>query len=615
MHDKKQFSLIRGASQKQIPISLFVISVLLLLLPGAALAISGGDGNPDLKTPQESLKRWRSLRVGAFIHWSPWVLHGLDTPNAFRAEQFDPKQWVQMFKEAGFKYVVFTTKHGDAVCMWDTKETDRNVINTPMKRDVVGELVAECNKQGVEFCPYYAVENFLHRDWTNNLDPKTGQPDYATRKTTRWSTNGLDPAAYHLQAGQKPDFERYVKHLKAQMKELTEKYGPFLAWWYDQRAPSWTHARGTDLYAYMRSIQPDVLVSHRIDTCYDRGLDNPTWFVTERKSAGDYAQSEISIPRFNRDIPWEYCRVAGIEGTTWYWKPNDVYRPLSEWIVDIVNSVCRDGNFLLGIGAMPDGRFEPRLVDQLRQLGLWLDRYGASIYGTRGGPFKPNAWYGSTCKGNNVYVHVFKTDSNATFTLPPIDKKVLRYRLMNGGAIDVKQTDKGIEVTIGKYDIQPTDTIVVLELDGSAEEITPVEERILTTGASVSASNVRENKKEYRPELTVDGNRGTYWTTDEGVTEGWLEYDLGKPCTFSRAILDEGEDGWIRHVQIQIKVGNEWKTGFEYRHGNPELWKKIPMELFCPEFKFPPVTAQLVRVKIISAIQSPAVGEFKIYER
>jgi len=209
------------------------------------------------------------------------------------------------------------------------------------------------------------------------------------------------------------------------MKELTQKYGPFLAWWFDQRAPSWTHERGADLYAYMRSLQPDVLLSHRVDTCYDRGLDNPTWFVTKGKMAGDYAQSEISIPRFNRDIPWEYCRVAGKEGSTWYWKPNDIYRPLADWILDIVKSACNDGNFLLGIGPMPDGTFEPRLVDRLRQLGSWLERYGESVYGTRGGPFKPNTCYGSTCKENTVYVHVLKPGTNATLTLPPLPKKVI----------------------------------------------------------------------------------------------------------------------------------------------------------------------------------------------
>jgi alpha-L-fucosidase len=587
----------------------------LLLLPGLGFAQGGGDLNPSLKIPQQSLQRWRSLRVGAFIHWSPYVLQGIDDPKSFRAEGFDPNEWVKLFHQAGFKYVVFTTKHGDAICMWDTRETTRNVMNTPMKRDVVGELAAACRKGGIEFCPYYAMENFFHPDFTTDLDPLTGQPQYKDRDKSSSAKSRLDPAAYHLPPDAAPDFERYMKHFKAQMKELTVNYGPFLAWWFDQRTPSWTHARGGDAYAYMRSLQPDSLLSHRIDTCYDRGLDNPTWFVTKGKMAGDYAQSEISIPRFNRETAWEYCRVAGKEGSSWYWKPKDVYRPLEEWLLDVVKSACNDGNFLLGIGAMPNGRFEPRLVDQLRQFGLWLEHYGESIYGTRGGPFKPNLYYGSTCKSNTVYVHVLKTGTNPTLTLPPLPRKVVSQRLLSGAAVSVHQTEAGIAITIGANDIQSPDTIVALELDGSAEEIPPVEESVLTRGASVSASNTRQNKAEYAAGLTVDGNADSYWTTDEGVTEGWLEYDLGHPCTFSRAILDEGDDGWIRHLQIQIKVGAEWKTAFEYQHGNPELWKKIPIELFCPEFRFAPVTAQFVRVRILSATQSPVVREFKLYER
>ena len=143
---------------------LLVISVWLLLLPGAVMAQGGGDGNPNLKTPQDSLKRWRSLRVGAFIHWTPYVLasggpapaEGYDNLyKRFNPERFDPKEWLQLLKESGFKYMVFSTKHADSACMWDTKETIYNVMNSPMERDVVGELVAESKKQGVVFCPYY----------------------------------------------------------------------------------------------------------------------------------------------------------------------------------------------------------------------------------------------------------------------------------------------------------------------------------------------------------------------------------------------------------------------------------------------------------------------------
>jgi len=593
----------------------FQLFCAIFVLPALLLAQGGGDLYPRLKTPRQTVQRWRSLRVGAFIHWSPGVVPGTNGFREFRAEKFDPKQWMALFRDAGFKYFVFTTKHGDAVCMWNTQETTCNVMNTPLHRDVVGELVSAGRAAGIEFCPYYAMENYFHPDWTSDLDPVTGKPLYQGRKPIPWFGAPLDPAAFHLPPDAKPDFERYVRHLKAQMKELTVNYGPFLAWWFDQRTPTWTHARGSDFYAYMRSLQPDVLLSHRIDTCYDRGLDNPTWFVTDGKMAGDYAQSEISIPRFNRDIPWEYCRVAGTEGGTWYWKTNDTYRPLQDWVLDIVKSACSDGNFLLGIGPMPDGSFEPRLVDQLRQLGQWLQSNGESIYGTRGGPFKPNTWYGSTCRAKRVYVHVYKTDANGTLTLPPLGRKVVQSRLLAGGPLRVKQSPHGIELQIDKADLRTPDTVVVLDLDGSAEKLSPVEETVLNAAAKVSASSVRQDQSAYRASLTIDGKRATFWTTNPGVTEGWLEYDLGKPCTFSRAILDEGEDGWIRHVQIQVKNGEEWKTAFEYKYGHPELWKMIPMELFSPEFKFPPVTARMVRVRILSATQSPVVREFKLYER
>jgi len=591
----------------------------LLCMSGAALALGGGDGNPDLKTCQKSLERWRLLRVGAFIHWTPYVLaSGQPAPSEgygdlykrFTAERFNAEDWVRTLKASGFKYLVYTTKHGDSCCMWNTKETDYNIMNSPMGRDVVGELAAACRGQGLPFCPYYALHNDSqnHPDWTSEVDPASGQPNYRAR-----SKPG-NAAAYHLAPDLKPDFSRYVTHVKAQLKELSDNYGPFLAWWFDQRCDTWNHAYGTELYAHLRKCQPDVLTSNRVDTPFGRGLDYPTWFVSEKESAGDYAVSEITIPRFNREVPWEYCQAAG-KPDGWFWRADDVYRPLDTWITELVNTNCRDGNYLIGFGAMPDGTFDPRLLEQLKQLGNWLERNGEGIYGTRGGPFKPNSWYGSTCKGNTIYLHVFKTGAGHSVTVPPLKGKVLRCRLLNQKNVGVKQSDTGITLTLEGTDLQPPVTIVALELDGPVEGIMPIDETILTAGAKATSSNTRGGEKEYGPEQSVDGNRATCWTTDEGVSTGWIEYDLGRPCTFSRAIIDEGEDDWIRHVQIQAKAGDEWKTVFEYRHGNPELWKSIPMEVFCPEFRFAATTAQFVRVNILNATKSPAVHEFMLYER
>lgn len=597
----------------------WAIVLVLLSLAGSALAIGGGDGNPGMKTDQAALERWRALRVGAFIHWTPYVLaSGRPTPaeeydnlfRSFTAEHFNADAWMKILADSGFKYLVYTTKHADSCCMWNTNETAYNIMNSPMRRDVVGELAAACRQHGIPFCPYYALHNDSqnHPDWTDQVDPDTGLPDYGAR------TKPADAEGYGLIPGQAPDFDRYFEHVKAQLKELSDNYGPFLAWWFDQRCATLNHQYGTELYAYLRMLQPDVLASNRVDTPFGRGLDNPTWFVSEEGSAGDYAVSEIAIPRFNRDIPWEYCQAAG-KPDGWFWRPDDVYRPLDVWIDELVNVVCRDGNYLIGFGALPDGTFDPLLVTQLAQLGRWLEHNGESVYGTRGGPYKPNSWYGSTCKGDNVYVHVFKTDADRRLTLPPLGRNVLRCRLLNGGSVEMQQTDTGIALSIAEAAIQTPVTVIVLELDGSAEDITPVEETVLNAGAQVRASSARMDTPGHGAELTVDGNSATYWTTDEGVTAAWLEYDLGAPRTFSRAVIDEGEEGWIRHVQIQTSEGNDWTTVFEYCHGNPDLWKDIPMELFSPEFRFAPTTAQLVRVNIIKATRSPVIREFLLYER
>ena len=116
------------------------ITLVLLCLGSTTLAVGGGDGNLDLKTCQASLDRWRSIRVGVFFHWTSYVLaSGQPAPaegydnlyRRFTAEHFNPDEWMRLLKESGFKYLVYTTKHGDSCCMWNTRETDYNIMNSP----------------------------------------------------------------------------------------------------------------------------------------------------------------------------------------------------------------------------------------------------------------------------------------------------------------------------------------------------------------------------------------------------------------------------------------------------------------------------------------------------
>jgi hypothetical protein len=126
-----------------------------------------------------------------------------------------------------------------------------------------------------------------------------------------------------------------------------------------------------------------------------------------------------------------------------------------------------DGNLLLDVGPMPDGRIEPRQVDILKGVGAWLAKYGESIYGTRGGPFKPGRYGASTRRGDRIYLHVFAW-AGPSLALPAIPARVVRSRVLGGGSASNRRTDAGIEVFVGEGDRHAADTVVVLELDRPA---------------------------------------------------------------------------------------------------------------------------------------------------
>ncbi len=339
----------------------------------------------------------------------------------------------------------------------------------------------------------------------------------------------------------------------------------------------------------------------------------PTWFASEEDSAGDYSVLEVGMPRFDRDMPWEYTQPAK---KTFSWSPGPV-KDFSIWIDWLVKSACGDGNFNLGISATPLGEFEPELIAEFRRMGHWLEHYGESIYGTRGGPYIRTDWYGSTCKDNKIYLHIFKTD-NGKLTIPPLPEKIVSSNLLAGGTVDVKQTDSGVTVSIAEYNIQPTDTIVVLEINGSAEKLEPIDERPVNMGTIVSASSVYQNKKEYAAEMASDGDMSTYWQAESGDMKGWLEYDLGRERTFSRAIIFEGKEqgqyNRLRHCQIQAKIDGQWKPFADAKTSEwgGDAW---PLNVTDQQIRFDPVTARHVRLKILRTRDMPVIHEFKLYER
>jgi alpha-L-fucosidase len=393
-----------------------------------------------------------------FIHWGPVSLKGTEigwsrgdqVPVAeydqlykkFNPTLFDAEAWVETAKQAGMKYIVITSKHHDGFALWDTKLSDYNIMNTPFHRDVLKELAAACRKQGLVFSTYYSILDWHHPDYP------LGSPGGKTAKPS-------------------PNMDRYDAFLKGQVAELIRNYGPLGIMWFDgEWEKPWTLERGMDLYNWVRGLQPSIIVNNRVGPARE-GTGGTS---AQGALSGDYDTPEQEIGHFQTGRPWESCITICEQ---WAWKPNDKLKSLKECLQTLVLCAGGDGNLLLNVGPMPDGRIEPRQVERLKEIGGWLEACGRSIYGTRGGPFKPGAWGASTHKDNSIFVHVFQWPEGG-LVLPPVGKKIVSWKVLTGGQAEVKQDVNGIRIAVAKEFRQDIDTLIELRLDGQAAEIAPV---------------------------------------------------------------------------------------------------------------------------------------------
>jgi alpha-L-fucosidase len=221
-----------------------------------------------------------------------------------------------------------------------------------------------------------------------------------------------------------------------------------------------------ELYGYVRSLQNRILINNRVDKGR-RGMQGAT---ISGEFAGDYDTPEQQIGGFNRQRPWETCMTICRQ---WAWKPNDQLKSLRECVETLIQTVGGDGNLLLNVGPMPDGRIEPRQVDRLKELGAWIAEYGQGIYGTRGGPFMPGAWGASTCKDDSVYLFVTRWPADGPLRLPPIGPTVLGGQLPNGKRALIRQTKSALTIDVPKSDRAEIATVIVLTVDAEAMSIPP----------------------------------------------------------------------------------------------------------------------------------------------
>jgi len=454
----------------------FLTSVLLFLFAiGSLPAIQA---QPETKVQHDTrMEWWRDARFGMFIHWGlyaipagqwdgktdygEWIRHSaqipLETYDQFQLQfnpvKFDADEWVKTARDAGMKYIVITSKHHDGFCMFNTTQTGFNITQTPFGRDVMKELADACRKYDLKFCFYYSIMDWHH-------------PDYLPRRT--WETERNTDSA---------DFDRYVSYMKEELKELLTQYGEIGVLWFDgEWETTWNDNYGKEIYAFVRSIQPDIIINNRVGA----GRMDMEGMTEAGAFGGDFGTPEQQIPPTGLPgTDWETCMTMNDH---WgYNKANTEYKSAQEIIRMLADIASKGGNYLINVGPTDKGTFPKQAVERLREIGKWMSVNGESIYGTVASPFSSTPWGRCTMKEGKdtvtLYIHIFDWPADGRLLVDGCLNKPLTAILLEQpeNSLQVSHEDDKIVVVLPKKAPDPLNSVVKLVLRGPLDITNPPE--------------------------------------------------------------------------------------------------------------------------------------------
>lgn len=392
------------------------------------------------------LKHWQDQKFGVLMHWGLYSVPGIveswsicsedwivrerkptyeedkawywSQKDSLNPVNFDPSKWADVMKKAGMKYMIFTTKHHDGFCMFDTKYTDFSIAHGPFGKDprhnIAKEVFNAYRNKGFMIGCYFSKPDW-HSKWFWN-------PYYATPNRR-----------INYKKQQHPDWwQNYRKFTQNQLNELTTDYGNIDILWLDG---GWITGDEIGL--------DTILVDAR--------KRNPGMISVDRTIRGkneNYQTPEQGIPAKQLDIPWESCITLS---HAWGWTPNAKFKSPNKVIGILSEIVAKGGCLALGVGPKADGTLQPEVVNTLLKIGSWLNKNGQAIYSTVNAAHYNDGkvWFTADKNGKTIYaIYALedgeKTPKTITWTEnKPKGKLVL---LQNGKS--VKYTVKGNQVTV-----------------------------------------------------------------------------------------------------------------------------------------------------------------------
>lgn len=451
-------------------------SILLSLLVLVA-AVRGAE--PKM-SQEEKMAWWNDAKFGMFVHWGPYCLYGGEyhgykqnrggaewimnrckipvmeyraMTSTFNPVNFDAEKLVTMAKNAGMKYLVFTTKHHDGFAMFNSDHTNYNIVDyTPFNRDILDEIVNACRKYDMKFGFYYSQS----QDWnhpggsTGRKEMKEGwsNPDSAAIDKFTKEHKG----AWDLYQTTQTFDEYFHKISLPQIKELVTRYPDVAVMWFDTPGGI-SDSNATEIMDFLAEY-PHIITNDR--------LKRPNF-------PGDYKTPEGRVPKAEdtEGIYWETCMNIGSSWGFKTWEQN--WKPSSEILRNLMTICARGGNYLLNVGPDPLGEIPATPTQCLKEVGEWMAKYGDAIYDSQRSGLTPE-WgeciRKDNAKNSSYYLCVFNWPADGKLRLDGKFSAKKATLLTDNSNLKFKRDKNGITIDVPKDSPETVATLIRLDLNG-----------------------------------------------------------------------------------------------------------------------------------------------------